>query len=92
MNTDLEENVRKGRELIQKGKALGKDTKPLEKKVIALEERFSKHILQLRLSELSKRNIALKIYSEVLGCKIWLCGNKKMSLQKEMTLQQYSTP
>ncbi|MGE5444485.1 MAG: hypothetical protein ACM3SR_07775 [Ignavibacteriales bacterium] len=35
----------------------------------------------LRLSELSKRNIAIKIYSEVLGCEIWLCGNEEMAAQ-----------
>ena len=38
-------------------------------------------MLSMRLSELSRHNIALKIDSEVLGCEIWLCGNKKMSLQ-----------
>lgn len=38
-------------------------------------------ILQLKLSELSRRNIALKIYSEVLGCEIWLCGNEQMAKQ-----------
>lgn len=81
MNTYLEENVRKGRELIQKGKALGKDTKSLEEKVKTLEAGFSKNILQSRLSELSRRNIAIKIYSEVLGCEIWLCGNEDMAAQ-----------
>ncbi|MGE5444252.1 MAG: hypothetical protein ACM3SR_06550 [Ignavibacteriales bacterium] len=35
----------------------------------------------LRLSELAKRNIATKIYSEVLGCHIWLCGNEQMAAQ-----------
>ncbi|MGE5445121.1 MAG: hypothetical protein ACM3SR_11065 [Ignavibacteriales bacterium] len=38
-------------------------------------------ILQLRLSELSKRNRAIKIYSEVLGCEIWLCGTEQMVTQ-----------
>lgn len=40
-----------------------------------------KSILQLRLSELSRRNIAIKIYSEVLGCEIWLCGTEQMAPQ-----------
>jgi hypothetical protein len=38
-------------------------------------------ILQLRLAELSRRNIALKIFSEILDCEIWLCGNEKMASQ-----------
>jgi hypothetical protein len=35
----------------------------------------------LRLSELAKRNIALKIYSEVLGSEIWLCSSEEMAAQ-----------
>lgn len=38
-------------------------------------------ILSMRLSELSRRNIALRIYSEVLGCEIWVCGNGEMTAQ-----------
>lgn len=38
-------------------------------------------ILQLNLSGFYKRNIALKIYSEVLGCEIWLSGNGEMGAQ-----------
>lgn len=38
-------------------------------------------ILGMRISELAKRNIALKIYSEVLGYEIWLCGTEEMSNQ-----------
>lgn len=36
-------------------------------------------ILKLRLSELANRNI--KIFSEVLGCEIWLCGTEEMANQ-----------
>jgi hypothetical protein len=36
-------------------------------------------ILGLRLPELAKRNIALKIYSEVLGCEVWLSSNEQMA-------------
>lgn len=39
------------------------------------------HILQLRLSELAKRNIAVKVYSDILGCDVWICGNATMALQ-----------
>ena len=35
----------------------------------------------LRLSELAKRNIAIEIYSEILGCTVWLCSNELMALQ-----------
>lgn len=35
--------------------------------------------LNMRLSELAKRNIALKIYSEILGCEIWLGSNEEMA-------------
>lgn len=38
-------------------------------------------ILGMRLSELSRRNIALRIYSEVLGCEIWLCSSEEMAAQ-----------
>ncbi len=41
----------------------------------------SGHILQLKLSELAKRDIAIRIYSEVLGCEIWLCGTEQMASQ-----------
>ncbi|MGE5443325.1 MAG: hypothetical protein ACM3SR_01830 [Ignavibacteriales bacterium] len=37
--------------------------------------------LGMRLSELGKRDIALKIYSEVLVCEIWLCGTEQMAAQ-----------
>lgn len=38
-------------------------------------------ILGLRLSELVRRGIAIKIHSEVLGCEIWLCGNERIAAQ-----------
>ncbi len=34
----------------------------------------------LRLSELAKRNMGIKIFSEILGCDIWLCSNEQMAL------------
>lgn len=34
----------------------------------------------LRLSELGKRNIAIEIYSEILGSTFWLCSNELMAL------------
>lgn len=39
------------------------------------------HILQLRLSELARRDIAMKIYSEILNCELWLCSNNDMAAQ-----------
>ncbi len=38
-------------------------------------------ILRMRLSELAQRNIALRIYSEVLGCEIWMCSTTEMGNQ-----------
>lgn len=49
---------------------------------IGLEEetpRSFADISQLRLSEVSKRNMAIEIYSEILGCTIWLCSNELMA-------------
>ncbi len=39
------------------------------------------HISQLKLSELSKRNMAIEIYSEILERTVWLCSNELMALQ-----------
>lgn len=38
-------------------------------------------IRKLRLSELARRNIAIKIYSKILGCELWLCGKEHMAAQ-----------
>ncbi len=38
-------------------------------------------ILLLRLSELAKREMAVKVYSEILGCEVWLCGSARIALQ-----------
>jgi hypothetical protein len=42
-------------------------------------------IFPLTLTELGRRNMALEIYSEVLGCTIWLCSNTEMvkEIQKD---------
>lgn len=41
-------------------------------------------ILQLKLSDLVNKEIAIKIHSEVLNCDVWFCGNEKIaSLVKE---------
>jgi hypothetical protein len=42
-------------------------------------------ISPLTLTELSRRNMALEIYSELLGCTIWLCSNTEMvkEIQKD---------
>lgn len=41
------------------------------------------HLLQLRLSELAKREMAIKVYSEILRCDVWLCSNKTIALKVE---------
>lgn len=35
----------------------------------------------LTLTEFARRNIAIEIYSEVLGCNLWLCSNNEMKAQ-----------
>lgn len=37
------------------------------------------HISNMRFSELERRNIAVQIFSEILGCTVWLCGNNKLA-------------
>lgn len=39
------------------------------------------HLLQLRLSELAKREIGIKIYSDILQCDVWLCSNEKIAMK-----------
>jgi hypothetical protein len=41
----------------------------------------AEQILGMRISELSKRSIAIKIYSDVLGCEVWLSGTEEMANQ-----------
>ncbi len=38
-------------------------------------------ISQMQLEKFAKRNMALDIYSEILGCTIWLCSNQEMVKQ-----------
>ena len=49
----------------------------LEKRRILDSEKTS----SLELSEFAKRDMAIEIDSERLGCRIWLCSNKEMSTQ-----------
>lgn len=39
------------------------------------------HLLGLKLSEFSKRDLAIEVYSNFLSCKIWLCSNEEMATQ-----------
>ena len=38
-------------------------------------------IISLRLSEFSRKNMAIEIYSEVIGCNLWLCSDQEMKEQ-----------
>ena len=38
-------------------------------------------ITQITLAEFALRNIAVEIYSEVLGCVLWLCSDEEMKSQ-----------
>lgn len=35
----------------------------------------------MRFCDFSKRNIAIKIYSEILDCELWLCSTESMESQ-----------
>ena len=78
---NLFEQIHKGIELVEKGKALGKETGPVEDKVKALQGRLNKEIERLKLSEFEQRDIAVEIHSEVLGCTLWLCSSDTMVTQ-----------
>ena len=78
---NLIEQIQKGKELIEKAMALGKDTRPIEKKVETLECRLINEIEESKLSELSKRKIAIMIYSQILNSNIWICSNEEMITQ-----------
>lgn len=78
---NLIEQISKGVELIEKGNALGKDTAPIRDKVKSLQTRLKKEVEQLKLSEFARRDMAVEIYSEVLGCNLWLCSNDEMAAQ-----------
>lgn len=73
-------------------KLTGKETKlgkiPIDKEPfgIDLEETETSNfdvegVSRLTLFELSKRNMAIEIYSEILNCNIWICSNEEMVTQ-----------
>lgn len=78
---NLVEQIRKGVELIEMGKALGKDTASIQDKVKTLQARLNKEVEQLKLSEFERRDIAVEIYSEFFQCNLWLCSNEDMAAQ-----------
>lgn len=48
------------------------------------EKTKPRQILQLKLSDLVNKEIAIKVHSEVLNCDVWFCGTEKIaSLVKE---------
>lgn len=40
-------------------------------------------ISDLTLAEFARRNIAVEVYSEIIGCVIWLCSDEEMKAQME---------
>lgn len=70
---ELEQRIRKGREAILKARTEGKDTSKWEAHLGKLEEAQMNQI-----SEFEKRNLAILIPSEVLGCEYWLCSNQQV--------------
>ena len=83
----LDEVIIKATKLIAEGKALGKDTRPLEERLKVLEGGLTETTPTLdqvslwTLSQLAKRNMAIEIYSEILDREVWLCSNELMVLQ-----------
>ena len=78
---NLFDQIEEGKELIRNGKTLGKNVETLEEQVKRLEEVLKHNIEQMRLSEIEKREMAIKIYSDVLCDEIWLCSNEELSAQ-----------
>ena len=78
---NLIEQIYKGVELIERGKVLGKDTTLIQDRVKVIQARLNKEVEKLKLSEFERRDIAVEIYSEVLGCTVWLCSNQEMAAQ-----------
>ena len=60
---------------------LGQETKAANEANISGFGINLERILSMRLSEFAKRNMAIEIYSEVLGRSFWLCFNELMALQ-----------
>ena len=52
------------------------ETNKIQDKPVGIEQ-----ILGMRLSQFAKRSIAIQIYSEILGCELWLCSNEEMASQ-----------
>ena len=78
---NLLEQVLKVKELIIRGKSLGKDVTELEEYVLKLDEALKHEIEQIKLYDLKDRDIAIQIYSEPLCCDIWFCSNDELASQ-----------
>lgn len=78
---NLFHQIVKGKELIRNGKTLGKNVKTLEERVNGMEEILKRDIGQMKLSEMEKQEIVIKIYSDVLCSELWLCSNEELSAQ-----------
>lgn len=72
--------IKKGLELIERGKYLGKNTNNLEEKVETLIRKLES-IINMKLSDFKHTDYAIEIYSDILKCNIWFCSNEVMKLQ-----------
>jgi len=52
-----------------------------EKENETLNELGIRQIVNMKLSDLAKRDIALKIHSKVLNAEVWLCSDSEMEKQ-----------
>jgi len=78
---NLIERIQKGKDLILRGRSYGKDTTALEIEVENLQCSLKAEVSQLKLSEFTKRNMALLVDSRVLGEYVWFCSNIEIATQ-----------
>jgi len=83
MTAGLAERIKKGKDAINRAQSLGKNTTEWELHLSKLERTFndSQSLEKLTLKELTERDMAFQVYSEVLKCKVWFCSNDAMAKQ-----------
>ena len=70
-----------GKDLIVRGRSLGMDTTAVEVEVENLQSSLKAEVSRLKLSEFTKRNMALLVDSRVLGEHVWFCSGEEMVAQ-----------
>jgi len=78
---NLIERIQMGKDLILRGRSYGKDTTAVEVEVENLQSSLKAEVSRLKLSEFTKRNMALLVDSRVLGEHVWFCSSEEMVAQ-----------